>query len=399
MEKIVVVGAGYVGLANAFLMGISNEITLIDLDEKKINMLNSGKSPINDKYINDYISKVNVNYTTDAENAYTDADIIFVAVNTNYDEETNGFELGSLNKAIESISKYVKEGTTIVIKSTVPVKYTEGISKKYRDLNFLFSPEFLREGFALYDNLNPDRIIIGSDNENSNVELVSSLLHKNVLKENVPIIHTSTKEAEVIKLFANTYLAMRVAFVNELDTFCQKEDIASENILRGIGTDKRIGMQYFNPSFGYGGYCLPKDTKQLKNEFVKNNVPENIISSIVESNQTRKEFIVSVIEEKVNFDKDKSIGFNRLVAKKGINNFRQSAIVDIMLILETKGYKINVYEPYLEEEINKVKAYHNFDSFSSASDIIVTNRQDENTKSLQGDNNIEVFSVDVFNDN
>ncbi len=394
MEKIVVVGAGYVGLANAFLMGISNEITLIDLDEKKINMLNVGKSPINDKYINDYISKVNVNYTTNPKDAYIDADIVFVAVNTNYNEETNSFELSALNKAIESISNYVNDGTTIVIKSTVPVNYTSDISKKYNNLKFIFSPEFLREGFALYDNLHPDRIIIGSDNKDSNINYVASLLSKNVLKEDVPIIYTSTKEAEVIKLFANTYLAMRVAFVNELDTYCQKQNIASESILRGIGTDKRIGMQYFNPSFGYGGYCLPKDTKQLKNEFVKNNVPENLISSIVDSNQTRKEFIVSVIEEKVNFDKDKSIGFNRLVAKKGINNFRQSAIVDIMFILESKGYKINVYEPYLEEKINNVNICTNFETFSSSSYLIVTNRQDENTKSLSN-----VFSVDVFNDN
>ncbi len=394
MEKIVVVGAGYVGLANAFLMGISNEITLIDLDEKKINMLNEGKSPINDKYINDYISKVNVNYTTDAKCAYEDANIVFVAVNTNYNEETNCFELGSLNNAIESISNYVNDGTTIVIKSTVPVNYTSEVSKKYNNLKFIFSPEFLREGFALYDNLHPDRIIIGSDNEDSNINSVVSLLSANVLKEDVPIIHTSTKEAEVIKLFANTYLAMRVAFVNELDTYCQKQDIASESILRGIGTDKRIGMQYFNPSFGYGGYCLPKDTKQLKNEFVKNDVPENLISSIVDSNQTRKEFIVSVIEEKVNFDKNKVIGFNRLVAKKGINNFRQSAIVDIMFILESKGYNINVYEPFLEEEINNVNVCEDFDKFNSISDLIVTNRQDENTKSLSN-----VFSVDVFNDN
>ncbi len=394
MEKIVVVGAGYVGLANAFLMGISNKITLIDLDEKKINMLNDGKSPINDKYINDYISKVNVDYTTDEKDAYKDADIVFVAVNTNYNEETNCFELGSLNKAIESISNYVNEGTTIVIKSTVPVNYTSEVAKKYNKLKFIFSPEFLREGFALYDNLHPDRIIIGSDNQDSNINSVVTLLSKNVLKEDVPIIYTSTKEAEVIKLFANTYLAMRVAFVNELDTYCQKQGIASESILKGIGTDKRIGMQYFNPSFGYGGYCLPKDTKQLKNEFVKNDVPENLISSIVDSNQTRKEFIVSVIEEKVNFDKEKVIGFNRLVAKKGINNFRQSAIVDIMFILKDKGYKINVYEPYLKEEIENISIYNNFEAFSSSSDLILTNRQDENTRCLSN-----VFSVDVFNDN
>ncbi len=394
MKKIVVVGAGYVGLANAFLMGISNKITLIDLDEKKINMLKDGKSPINDKYINNYISKVNVDYTIDEKDAYEDADIVFVAVNTNYNEETNCFELGSLNKAIESISNHVNDGTTIVIKSTVPVNYTSEVSKKYNKLKFIFSPEFLREGFALYDNLHPDRIIIGSDNEDSNINSVVSLLSANVLKEDVPIIHTSTKEAEVIKLFANTYLAMRVAFVNELDTYCQKQNIASESILKGIGTDKRIGMQYFNPSFGYGGYCLPKDTKQLKNEFVKNDVPENLISSIVDSNQTRKEFIVSVIEEKVNFDKEKVIGFNRLVAKKGINNFRQSAIVDIMFILESKGYKINVYEPYLKEEIDNVSVCNDFEKFSSSSDLIVTNRQDENTRCLSN-----VFSVDVFNDN
>ncbi len=394
MKKIVVVGAGYVGLANAFLMGISNKITLIDLDEKKINMLKDGKSPINDKYINDYISKVNVDYTIDEKDAYEDADIVFVAVNTNYNEETNCFELGSLNKAIESISNHVNDGTTIVIKSTVPVNYTSEVSKKYNKLKFIFSPEFLREGFALYDNLHPDRIIIGSDNEDSNINSVVSLLSANVLKEDVPIIHTSTKEAEVIKLFANTYLAMRVAFVNELDTYCQKQNIASESILKGIGTDKRIGMQYFNPSFGYGGYCLPKDTKQLKNEFVKNDVPENLISSIVDSNQTRKEFIVSVIEEKVNFDKEKVIGFNRLVAKKGINNFRQSAIVDIMFNLESKGYKINVYEPYLKEEIDNVSVCNDFEKFSSSSDLIVTNRQDENTRCLSN-----VFSVDVFNDN
>lgn len=263
MSKITVVGAGYVGLANSFLMGISREITLIDINEEKIELLKKGISPINDDYINRYISRVNVNYTTNKEAAYSDADIIFVATDTNYDDVKNKFNLKSVEGAIKDIATYAKEGTVVVIKSTIPIGFTDKIQKLYPNLVILFSPEFLREGFALYDNLNPDRIVVGSSESNRlQAKVVGKLLEENIEKDgNVPIIYTSNSEAEIVKLFANTYLAMRVSFVNELDTFCQTLGMKTANVLDAIGYDHRIGRDYFNPSFGYGGYCLPKDTK------------------------------------------------------------------------------------------------------------------------------------------
>ncbi len=395
MENITVVGAGYVGLANSFMMGISREVTLIDINEKKIELLNKGISPINDDYINRYIGRVDVNYTTDKEKAYTNADYIFIATDTNYDDVTNKFDLRSVEGALSDVAKYAKEGTVIVIKSTIPIGFTDQMQEKYPQFKLLFSPEFLREGFALYDNLNPDRIVVGGKGEHFQQEakFVAKLLEENTTKnDDIPVIYTSNREAEVVKLFANTYLAMRVSFVNELDTFCQTVGMETSNVLDAIGYDHRIGRDYWNPSFGYGGYCLPKDTKQLKSEYERNGVPEEIISNIVSSNATRKEFIASQIEAKIDNDKDKTIGIYRVVAKKGINNFRSSAVVDIALILKEKGYNVVVFEPFAENDVEGLEVIESFNQFEEMSSVIVANRREDR---IAG--NEKVYTVDVYN--
>ncbi len=391
MKNITVVGAGYVGLANSFMMGIDKPITLIDIDENKINLLKSGVSPINDEYISRYISRVNVDYTTNKEKAYSNAEIIFIATDTNYDEEKNKFNLKSIEGAVNDVDKYAKEGTVIVIKSTIPIGYTSNLQKRYPQYKFIFSPEFLREGFALYDNLNPDRIIVGGKEYPNEAKEVAELLKSNIERKDVPIIYTSNEEAEVIKLFANTYLAMRVSFVNELDSFCQSVDMQTANILDGIGYDHRIGRNYFNPSFGYGGYCLPKDTKQLKSEYESNNVPHSIISSIVEANDVRKDFIVDKIIEHINSDKNKTIGMFRVVSKKGINNYRSSANVDIALRLKDKGYNIIIFEPFAENEVEGIEVENDFSKFEKNSDIIVANRRED-----QIAGNDKVYTVDIY---
>ncbi len=394
MSKITVVGAGYVGLANSFLMGISREVTLIDINEEKIESLKKGISPINDDYINQYISKVNVEYTTSKEAAYADANIIFVATDTNYDDVENKFNLKSVEGAISDISKYAKAGTIVVIKSTIPIGFSEKMQKQYPELVILFSPEFLREGFALYDNLNPDRIVVGSRKDHQEqAKVVAGLLEENIVKKgDVPIIYTSNDEAEVVKLFANTYLAMRVSFVNELDTFCQTQGMKTANVLDAIGYDHRIGRDYFNPSLGYGGYCLPKDTKQLKSEYRENNVPETLISSIVESNVTRKQFIADHITAKLDDDTNKTIGIYRVIAKKGINNFRSSAVVDIALNLKKRGFNVVIYEPFAMNQVEGMEVIGSFAKFEEMSDIIIANRQEEQ---ILG--NEKVYTTDVYN--
>lgn len=391
MKNITVIGAGYVGLANSFMMGIDKKITLIDINEEKINMLKNGISPINDEYISKYISRVNVKYTTNQEEAYKDADVIFVATDTNYDEQLNKFDLRSIEGALSDVNKYAKDGTIIVIKSTIPIGYTDSLKQKYPKYKILFSPEFLREGFALYDNLNPDRIIVGGKENIEESQYVADLLKSNTETPYVPVIHTTNEEAEVIKLFANTYLAMRVSFVNELDTYCQSKGMQTANVLDGIGYDSRIGRDYFNPSFGYGGYCLPKDTKQLKSEYTKSNIEQTLIGAIVDSNNTRKDFIVEQILKRINNDKEKTIGIYRIVSKKGINNYRSSAILDVALKIKAKGFKVVIYEPFAKEEVEGIIVEHDFNKFEKEVNIIVANRREEKISS-----NDKVYTVDVY---
>lgn len=394
MKNITVVGAGYVGLANSFMIGISRKVTLIDINEEKIEMLQNGKSPINDEYINKYISKVDVKYTTNKEQAYQEANYIFIATDTNYDDETHKFDLRSVEAALSDVAKYAQDGTSVIIKSTIPIGFTESMQLKYPQFKLIFSPEFLREGYALYDNLNPDRIVVGASVEHKiEAEFVAQLLEENALiKTEIPVIYTSTREAEVVKLFANTYLAMRVSFVNELDTFCQTSGLETANVLDAIGYDHRIGREYWNPSFGYGGYCLPKDTKQLRSEYEKNDIPQDLITNIVNSNATRKAFIASQIEAKINYDQDQTIGIYRVIAKKGINNFRSSAVVDIALMLKAKGYNVVVYEPFADEEVEGMRVIKSFAEFEQTAKVIVANRREDQIATSEN-----VYTVDVYN--
>ncbi|WOO87210.1 nucleotide sugar dehydrogenase [Mollicutes bacterium LVI A0039] len=394
MQNITVVGAGYVGLANSFLIGITNGVTLYDISQDKINQLQQGKSPITDEYIAKYIDQVQVTYTTNDAEAYTDADVIFVAVDTNYDEERGKFNLDSVNNVLHDIARYASDNTIIVIKSTVPIGFTDEKKAEYPQFRFIFSPEFLREGHALYDNLYPDRIVIGGADscDLASVQTIGQLLSENILSEDVPIVYVSNREAEVVKLFANTYLAMRVSFVNELDTYCQSQNMETAHVLDAIGYDKRIGRDYWNPSFGYGGYCLPKDTKQLDSEYVSHNIPQNLVSNIVKSNETRKQFIADKIIELVNYDKDAVIGIYRVIAKKGINNFRSSAVLDIAQILVDLEYQVLIYEPYATAPINGINIDNDFASFEQKSAVIVANRIEEMIK-----NNPKVYSTDIYN--
>lgn len=389
MEKVVVVGAGYVGLANAFLLGITEDVTLIDINEEKINMLKSGVAPINDEYINKYIDKVNVKYNTRGATYYNDADMIIIATNTDYNEEKHYFNLNSIEAVVESIDNNTETGKVIVLKSTIPIGYTQDLQNRYPRHKFIFSPEFLRESFALYDNLYPDRIVVGNNFAES--EKVAELLRKNVKIDGVPVMLIPNKEAEMVKLFANTYLATRVAYVNEIDSFCQKLGVNSADVITAVGLDHRIGTGYFNPSFGFGGYCLPKDTKQLREEFINNGVASAIIANVPDANEKRKSFITEEIIKKVS--KATKIGMYRIVAKKGINNYRSSASVDIMLNLQALGYEIVVYEPNVEEKsIFGIEVENELEQFKAKVDFIVANRLEEEIKDMPG------YSTDVFNE-
>ncbi len=393
MKNITVVGAGYVGLANSFLIGLSRPVTLIDIDQSKVEMLNNGLSPISDEYIQTYISQVDVTYTSDQLVAYSNADIVFIATDTNYDDELNKFNLTSVKSALEDVHRYAKEGVLIIIKSTVPIGFTDEMQTLYPQSKILFSPEFLREGYALYDNLHPDRIVVGGGSEHASLaKEVAKLLSENTIRPGIPVVLTSNREAEVVKLFANTYLAMRVSFVNELDTYCQASGLETANVLDAIGYDHRIGREYWNPSFGYGGYCLPKDTKQLNSEYVAHDIPQNLVSNIVKSNETRKQFICDTVIQKVDFDKSKVIGVYRVIAKKGINNFRSSAVIDVVELLIKAGYTVKIYEPYATGKINSVDVISDYTEFEQMCDIIIANRLDEVTR-----DNPKVYSVDIYN--
>ena len=387
-KNITIVGSGYVGMSLAVLLAQTNKVTVLDIDEDRIKKINQRNSTVEDDYINEYLKKDNVRLiaTSDLNDAYLGTDLIIIATPTNYDPVKNYFDTSSIDLVIKDIFS-INKSALVVIKSTIPIGYTEDLQTKFCSENILFSPEFLREGKALYDNLYPSRIIIGSKLPIANK--FANLLAESALKESVDVLLMEPKEAEAIKLFSNTYLAMRIAFFNELDTFSLKNNLNSKSIIDGMSYDDRIGHGYNNPSFGYGGYCLPKDTKQLVANY--ENVPERLISAIVESNKIRKEFIAEYILEK----KLKNIGIYRLVMKEGSDNFRESAVQDIIKkIKKNINMSIKIYEPlFTGKNFEGCNVEKDLETFKSTSDIIIANRLSEEINDVM----FKTFSRDIFN--